>query len=185
MDSPLSTRNRQKRSGWKRPIADIHDALSQRQKGLSSLAKPCSIEDMEKQTRLLRVVRWVPYVVAVLLAIALLIYQLTHYFEPFEGAIPFLYERLFEVFLLLLLIGSVFAWGAVRSVLALISCTAIACTLFKELLINLRQIAIHTPPGGSGGSGIIPWRLIAVFGLLLTVMVIEAATLIRSRTDKT
>ena len=139
---------------------------------------------MGNRARLLvRIVRWIPYGLLVALAIWYLT-QLLQEFRPFEGSIPFLYEKIFDVFIFYLLVSSVFSWGAVRSVIVLTSCASIFSRILLELFQLQRTIAINAPPDWNGETSFIPWRFAALVGLLLLVMVIEAVALIRSRRDQ-
>jgi hypothetical protein len=137
---------------------------------------------MEKRTRLLRAVRSIPYVAVILLAIVYLILIAPQGFKPFEGSIPHLYEGLFYTLMSLILVGSAFAKGAVRSVLAIISCTSLFSTDLIGLFGTLRSIPTRARDGGPIPLSL--WIAIGCLGLFLVVVVIEAVSLIRSRAEQ-
>jgi hypothetical protein len=138
---------------------------------------------MGNRTRLfIRVVRWTPYVLAILLAISYLILAGPQTWEPFEGSIPFLYERIFYALMLLQLVGSAFAKGAVRSVLALISCASLFSTDLASFFRRLRDVPIRPPDGGPIYTEV--WIQIAILGLFFVVVVIDAVRLMRSGADR-
>ena len=137
---------------------------------------------MENRTRLFLVVRWIPYVLVVLLATAHLIFELPRAMTPFEGIIPFLYEKKFNALLCLLVVGSAFAKGAVRSVLALTGCASLFSTGLFAFFRRVHEYPIRPPDGGPIYLNV--WTDIAVLGLFLIVVVIEAAVLIRFRADR-
>jgi hypothetical protein len=137
---------------------------------------------MENRTRLFRVVRWIPYVLAILFAILHLILVLWQGFEPFEGSIPYLYETVFYAFMSLMLVSSAFVKGAVRSVLTIISCTSVFSTSLISLLGTLRSIPARAHDGGPISIGL--WIAIACLGLFFIVVAIEAVSLIRRQADR-
>lgn len=137
---------------------------------------------IERRTRLLRTARWIPYVLVVLLAMAHLIFELPRAMTPFEGSIPFLYEKTFNALLCLLVVGSVVAKGTARSVLALTGCASLFSTGLFAFFRRVHEYPIRPPDGGPIYLNV--WTDIAVLGLFFLVMVIEAAILIRSRTNQ-
>jgi hypothetical protein len=137
---------------------------------------------MDNRARLFRVVRWAPYVLAILLAISYLILAGPQTWRPFEGSIPFLHERIFYAFMLFLLVGSAFAKGAVRSVLVLTSCASLFSTDLASFFRRVHDYPVRPPDGGPIYMNV--WIDVAVLGLFLLVVIIEAAMLIRSRADQ-
>lgn len=137
---------------------------------------------MGNRTRLFHVAQGTPYVLAILFAISYLILAGPQTWKPFEGSIPFLYERTFYAFMSLLLVGSAFAKGTVRSVLVLISCVSLFSTDLVNFFKRLRDVPIRPPDGGPIYTEV--WVVIATLSLFFIVVVIEAVRLIRSRADR-
>lgn len=138
---------------------------------------------MENRTRLFRVVRSIPYALVILCSIMGLVSVLPQIWYPVDGS--YYYENILSAFMWFLLLCSLVAKGAMRSVLILISCASIFSLGLIGLLGKLREFAIHGPElQGRGPIVTDVWFDIVFLGLFFTVVVVEAVMLIRFRADQ-
>lgn len=138
---------------------------------------------MANRTRLFRAVRSIPYALAILFSILSLAMILPQIWDPPEGSR--VYENVLYALIFFLLVCSAFAKRAMRSVLALISCTSIFSLALIALLERLRAFAMHVASGQDGGPVLTDvWFDIVSLGLFFVVIVVEAVMLIRFRADQ-
>jgi predicted signal transduction protein with EAL and GGDEF domain len=131
----------------------------------------------ENRIRLFRIVRFIPYGLAVLCSILALYESAPDAMRPFEGA--YYYDKLIYVFMLMLMICSIFAKMELRSIFIIISGTSILSMDLVVFFKRLREYPIQPPDGGAIYLNV--WIDSVWLGLLLIVVAIEATMLIRSR----